>query len=94
MTDTLPAGVHWLRNLWASSGRYGEASGTITWTGEVHAADPVTIVFGATVADEISRPLTIVNVAWIDDGLGNVWQRRAVVIANGHAVHLPLISRR
>jgi hypothetical protein len=29
----------------------------------------------------------------IDDGLGNVWLRQAVVIANGYAVYLPLIQK-
>jgi uncharacterized repeat protein (TIGR01451 family) len=94
VTDTLPPEVHSLGDLWASSGRYGEASGTITWTGDVHAGVPVTIVFGVAVAEEVSRPQPIVNVAWIDDGLGNVWQRRAMVIANGYAVYVPLIVRR
>jgi len=93
VTDTLPAEVHYLGNLWASSGGYGEADGVITWTGTVPAAVPVTITFGVTVSEQITTPQAIASTVLIDDGLGNVLERPAVVIANGHPVYLPLILR-
>jgi uncharacterized repeat protein (TIGR01451 family) len=93
VTDTLTAEVHYLGNLWASSGSYGEAGGVITWTGEVPAAAPVTITFGVTISEQITTPHVIANTALIDDGLGNVWSRQAVVIANGYPVFLPVIQR-
>ena len=93
VTDTLPANVHYLGNLWASSGSYGEASGTITWAGDVSAAAPVTITFGVTVSEQLTTPQAIPNTVLIDDGLGNVWQRQAVVIANGYPAYLPLVLK-
>ena len=93
VTDTLPAQVHYLGNLWASTGSYGEAGGLITWTGTVSAVVPVTITFGVTVSEQVTTPQAISNTALIDDGLGNVWLRQAMVIANGYALRLPLVLR-
>ncbi|MCD4738767.1 MAG: FG-GAP-like repeat-containing protein [Anaerolineae bacterium] len=93
VTDTLPSEVHYLGDLWASSGSYGEAGGIITWTGEAPAAAPVTITFGVTVSAQLTTPYTIVNTVLLDDGLGNVLERQATVIANGYAVYLPVIQR-
>jgi len=91
--DTLPVEVNYLGNLWASSGSYGEAGGVITWQGDVPAATPVSITFGVTVSEQITTPHVIPNTVLIDDGLGNVWQQQATVIANGLAVYLPLVLR-
>jgi len=93
VTSTLPAGVTSLENLWASSGSYGEVSGVITWTGAVTAGVPVTITYGAVVDGGITDPEALVNPVLIDDGLGNVEERDAVVIANGFASYLPLVRR-
>lgn len=93
VTDTLPAGVHYLNNPWASAGSCGEAGGVITWTGSVPASAPVTITFGVTVSEQITTPHAITNIALIDDGLGTVLERQAVVIANGYPVYLPLVAR-
>jgi uncharacterized repeat protein (TIGR01451 family) len=93
VTDTLPADVHYLGNLGASAGDYGEASGVINWTGTVPAVTPVTITFGVTVSEQITMPHVISNTALIDDGLGNVLERQAVAIANGYAIYLPLVIK-
>jgi uncharacterized repeat protein (TIGR01451 family) len=92
VTDTLPSELHYLGNLWASAGSYGQASGVITWTGSVLTNLPITLTFGVTVSAPLSTPRTILNTAKIDDGLGNVLQRQAVVV-NGYAVYLPVIRR-
>jgi uncharacterized repeat protein (TIGR01451 family) len=94
VTDTLPAEVDYHGNLWASTGSYSEARGIITWAGKVSAALPVTITFDVSVGEQITMPYAILNTALIDDGLGNVWRREALVIANGRAVHLPVIHKR
>jgi uncharacterized repeat protein (TIGR01451 family) len=94
VTDTLPPEVNYLGNVWASDGRYGEASGVITWTGGVSTGIPVTITFGVTISQQITTPYAIANTAQVDDGLGHVLQRDAVAIANGYALYLPLISKR
>jgi hypothetical protein len=53
------------------------------------AAEPITITFGVTVSEQITTPQAIPNIALIDDGLGNEWQRQAAVIANGYTGCLP-----
>ncbi len=93
VTDTLPAHVHYLGNLWASAGSYGEAGGVITWTGTVLSSVPVTITYGVTVSQQLTTPHALVNLARIDDGLGHVWSRQAVAIANGYAIYLPLTMK-
>jgi uncharacterized repeat protein (TIGR01451 family) len=93
VTDTLPVGVYYLDDLWASAGSYDEAGGVITWTGSVSTSAPVTITFGVTISEQITTPYIIPNTARIDDGLGHVLQREAVAIANGYAIYLPLIKK-
>jgi hypothetical protein len=89
----LPAEVNYLGDLWASAGSYGEAGGVITWAGDVLPNGLVTITFGVTVGKQITTPHAIINSALIGDGRGNVWERQAVVIANGYAIYLPLIHK-
>ncbi|MGC9396547.1 MAG: FG-GAP-like repeat-containing protein [Anaerolineae bacterium] len=93
VTDTLPSGVHYLGDLWASSGSYGIAGDVITWSGSVATQHPVTLTFGVTVGLDIIEPTYVSNVAQIDDGLGNLWSRSAGVVVNGYAVYLPLVMR-
>jgi len=93
VTDTLPAEVYYLGDLWASSGSYGEQDGVITWAGAVRTGEVVTITYGVTVSRQITLPTALVNEALIDDGLGNVLLRQAVAIARGHAVYLPFILK-
>jgi hypothetical protein len=52
---------------------------------------PITISFGVTVSEQITTPQLLVNTTQWDDGLGNVWQQRTVVIANGYVAYLPVI---
>jgi uncharacterized repeat protein (TIGR01451 family) len=90
VTDTLPSEMYYRGNLWASTGSYGQSGGVITWTGSVLTGPPVTLTFGVTVSAQLTAPRTLVNTAWIDDGLGDVLQRQAAVIVNGLAVYLPI----
>jgi uncharacterized repeat protein (TIGR01451 family) len=94
VTDTLPVDVDFLGDLWAPSGIYGEENGVITWTGAVFTGSPVTIIFSARVKDEITEPTLIRNVAIIDDGLGDVFEREAASVVNGYPDYLPIILRR
>ncbi len=93
VSDTLPAEVHYAGGLWASAGSYGQAGGTITWTGAVQPLQPVTITFDASVDAGVVPPRALVNSAWIDDGWGHRLERRAVVVVGGCAVYLPLVGR-
>lgn len=93
VTDTLAPEVEYQGNLWASAGQYHEADGVIFWAGTVLAGVPVTITFGATVDMGIVTPHLIPNIAWLDDGLGNVIKRSAPAMANGFAIYVPTIGR-
>jgi uncharacterized repeat protein (TIGR01451 family) len=94
VTDTLPVELEYQGDLWASAGSYGEAGGVITWTGTVAATEPVTIAYSARLDAQLTWPLAIVNTALIHDGLGNVWERSAAVVANGYGIYLPLVFKK
>ncbi len=90
VTSTLPPGVTYQGNVWASSGSAAESGGVITWEGKV--AAPVTITYSARVDAGITEPTFLVNTVLIDDGLGNLLARVASVVVNGFGTYLPLIS--
>lgn len=93
LTDSLPAGVSYAGNLWASSGQVGYDSGLVTWSGEVSTGEPVTVRFDVTVSDQITGRQAIVNTALLSDGRGNLLQRQAVVFVNGALTYLPVVRR-
>ena len=93
LTDTLPAEVNYLNNLWASAGSYSESGGVITWTGEVTAGIPVTITYGVTVSPEINSLQAIYNFVQFDDGSRPVWSRQAMALVNGIPTFLPLVVK-
>ena len=93
VTGTLRSSVQYLDNLSSSSGIAGDAGGVTTWTETVAAATSVTITIGVTVNEQVTGPQAIVNTALLDDGLGDVQQRVALVFANGRVVFLPLAGR-
>jgi uncharacterized repeat protein (TIGR01451 family) len=93
LTDTLPAEVNYLNNLWASAGSYSESGGVITWTGEVTAGIPVTITYGVTVSPEINSQQAIYNFVQFDDGSRPVWSRQAMALVNGIPTFLPLVVK-
>ncbi len=79
--------------MWASSGLVSYNDGTVTWSGEVSSAAPVTVHFDVTISDQITGKPAIINTAILNDGQGNVLQRQAVVIVNSALTYLPLESR-
>ncbi len=93
LTDTLPLDVSYAGSLWASSGLVDFNSGTVTWRGEVASTAPVTVLFDVTVTDQITGTQVIINTASLNDGQGNVLQRKAVVIVNGVSTYLPVMVR-
>jgi uncharacterized repeat protein (TIGR01451 family) len=93
MTATLPGETTYLGNLWASGGQYGQSGGLITWTGNVVAAQPVTITWGARVLDNITAPKHLPSTVSLDDGLGTVTQQILSAFANGRGVFLPYLYR-
>ncbi|MGD8463283.1 MAG: FG-GAP-like repeat-containing protein [Anaerolineae bacterium] len=93
VTNTLSAGVQYVGNLWASAGVYEFANDTMHWQGMVVGGQGVTITYAAQVSSDLSGGLAIVNTAQLNDGLGHLWLREAVVVVNGHALYLPLVQR-
>jgi uncharacterized repeat protein (TIGR01451 family) len=93
VTDAVPADVHYLGNLWASSGEYSEDSGVITWSGTVPGGEPVIITFGVAISEHLSTPRAILNTVLIDDGLGNLLEREALVIVSGFSSCLPILLK-
>ncbi len=84
-TDTLPAALQIQGTPTASSGNPPTVNGqTITWQGVVSGSKVVTITYAA----QLTAKVVAVNQAQIDDGLGNIYVRRALV--NGLKVFLPL----
>lgn len=93
VTSTLPVEVASLGNLQALSGSCGEAGGVITWTGTVTGGVPITITYGATVDGSLTHSTALVNPIVLDDGLGNVWEKSAVVIVHGSPVYLSIVLK-
>ena len=93
VTDTLPSEMHFLGNLKALTGSYGQSGGVITWTGSVLTGALVTVTFSVSVSAQFATPHAILNTARINDGLGNVLERQAAVIVNGLAVYLPIVVK-
>jgi uncharacterized repeat protein (TIGR01451 family) len=94
VTDTIPLEVHYLGDLWASAGSYGEAGGVVTWTGTVETGEPIIITYGVTVSLEVATSQVIASTALIDDGRDNVLEREASVIVNGYMAFVPVIYKR
>ncbi len=93
VTSALPVQVAYQGDLWASSGSYAESGGVITWSGMVHMGAPVTITFSARVDAGITEPTVLVNLVQINDGFGNLFERRAVAVVNGFGIYMPLINK-
>jgi uncharacterized repeat protein (TIGR01451 family) len=94
VTDSLPSGLEYSGPVMATAGQWGEAGGTITWTGNVLPAVPVTISFDVRVAEQLVTPTIVLNTARIDAGLGTVHERQALLFVEGHVAWLPLIEKR
>lgn len=92
LTDTVPMGVSYAGELFASSGTPSFSSGAVHWTGSVPIAAPVTITFNVTIISELSTPSSIRNQAVIS-GAGGSWNKQALTIIGGVHLYLPVIQR-
>jgi uncharacterized repeat protein (TIGR01451 family) len=93
LTNSLPAELTYLGDLWASEGSYGQASGTITWTGSVAAGRPVTITYGVTVGLAVPAAYVLANRAVVEDGQGSALELEARTVVGGFGIYLPLMQR-
>ncbi len=90
-TDTLPAALLLQGSPTSSEGTPTVNGQTITWSGTVTASGVVTITYATLLTSTTAITPTAVNEAYIADGLGNVYLRRAFV--NGYYIYLPLVMR-
>jgi uncharacterized repeat protein (TIGR01451 family) len=91
-TDTLPAALLLHGSPTASSGSAPSVNGqAITWSGLVTYNTTVAITYATLLTSSTTVTPTTCNEAQINDGYGNVYDRRAYV--NGHFVFLPLVLR-
>jgi uncharacterized repeat protein (TIGR01451 family) len=73
LTDALPTEVTYVpSSLSCSSGSCVEASGVITWTGDVAPGDPVTVTFDAAVVSSLADQTPVTNTATLDNGFGDI----------------------
>ena len=94
VTDTLSAALLLQGNPAASDGNPPTVTDqTITWTGVVNANAAVELTYAAqvTVTGDSTLVPPVINRAYIDDGMGNVYVRQALV--NGYEIFLPLVLR-
>lgn len=92
VSDSIPAGLIYAGNLWASSGNASYSGGIVTWNGAVKATDDVIIKYDAVVDSAIISPTVIVNLAVISDGIGHTWERQAAVYVLQQSLYLPLVN--
>jgi uncharacterized repeat protein (TIGR01451 family) len=91
-TDTLPAALLLQGSPVADTGAPPTVNGqTITWAGEVNAGGTVVITYTGQVTGTGTLKPPIVNQAYIADGIGNVYLRRAYM--NGLKIFLPLVLK-
>jgi len=95
LTDTVPAGLSYVPGtLTATMGTSdGRAAPTLRWSGVLSDTPIVTITYAATVAVPASTVQIIKNTVTISAEPVGVFTCTATVIANGQAMHLPLILK-
>jgi uncharacterized repeat protein (TIGR01451 family) len=92
LTDTLPAEVVYVPgSAWAGSGgpaEYDAATHRLTWSGPVPVRAMATIRF----AVQATGPGPITNSAFLDDGAGNVIERRVTTGGKEYKLFVPFIG--
>ena len=93
LSNVLPAQLIYAGSLQASGGAASYASGEVSWSGSVEAADPVLISYNATADPALTEAVVVTNEAEVEDGAGQIWRLEATVVVNGQAHYLPLVAR-
>jgi uncharacterized repeat protein (TIGR01451 family) len=93
LTDVVPSGLNYVPGSLAATLGTPDASSapTLKWSGVMSSTTAVTITFGVTVTEVLTKPIT--NVAAIDPGYGAPFTRTATVVVNGMRTYLPLVLR-
>jgi uncharacterized repeat protein (TIGR01451 family) len=93
LTDTLPAELDFIGNLWASSGSPTYVNRAITWIGDVSSINPVVIRFDVLVSAQIDDPRAIINQVYILQSRGVVLQRSDMIIINSKNIYTPILHK-
>ena len=93
LTDTVPAGLNYVPgSLTATSGSVDQSAAPIlTWQGAPGSTPSVTVTYVVTVS--VISPTALTNTVTINPGVGALFTRSAVIIANGVQLYLPLILK-
>jgi uncharacterized repeat protein (TIGR01451 family) len=92
VTDVVPIGLGYISGSFTATLGSIDASAapTLRWSGVISDTPIVTLTYAVTVTAAGTQVIS--NTAVIDAGSFGVSQRRAVIVANGYAVFLPLIQ--
>ncbi len=93
LTDVVPSGLDYVPgSLTATLGAPDASSApTLKWSGVLSSTPIVTITFGVTVTEVLTKPIT--NNVTIEPGFGAPFTRTATVIVNGLRTYLPLVFK-
>jgi uncharacterized repeat protein (TIGR01451 family) len=96
MTDVLPLGLSYVDGTVSATvgTAWANRQGTVTsvyWQGVIPDAGVAEIRYGVIV--ETDDTVALSNTARIDDGLGHVMDRPAIIIVNGYLANLPIVRR-
>jgi uncharacterized repeat protein (TIGR01451 family) len=92
LENPLPSQTVFDGNLQASSGSAAFAADTVTWSGAVPAASPVTITYRLLLDAGLGGPTLITNQATVDDGR-EIRTLSASLLINGRFHYLPFLWR-
>jgi hypothetical protein len=95
LSDDVPVGLSYLPgSLTATMGTVTDAlAPTLHWSGNLSATPAVTITYAVTVSTTSTTPQVIANTAIAAASGHQPTTSTAVIIVNGHTVHLPLILK-
>ena len=77
---------------WMGGGTVQVPTGTVKWAGSLSAGSQVTLTYQITLpADPLHPPMY--SVAYLEDGVGGVWERETWLIVDPLRCYLPLVFR-
>lgn len=95
VTNVLPSGATFITTsltLQGSGTITGVLTNTLRWTGTLTAGDRVTVTYQLALPIDLTA-LPVYNVAFLEDGIGKIWERAAWVLLTPRRYHFPLVFR-
>ena len=94
LTDSIPDGTSYVTGAGVNPdiGTLIASSSQLTWTGTVTESESIEIIFQVRV--DVDTPAAIENIARLQlEGDANIYELKAIAIANGYKVYCPLIAK-